>query len=192
MVCVFRDKQSMILRHEVLSQHDLARLPTFCLFPYSCRYCVYWESIKDFDEKVAQSEAERVESEWLKNTMERFGTCGFMVYGDDNPVGYAQYALPSFFPRVREYPSGPPNDDAVFLSCLYIPKRELRGIGIGKYMLRIVESDLLKRGYSSLETFARKGSQSSPAGPLEFYLKHGFSVFRECDDFPLVRKELRK
>jgi GNAT superfamily N-acetyltransferase len=153
---------------------------------------VYWESIKDFDEKVAQSEAERMKSEWLKNTMERFGTCGFIVYGDGNPVGYAQYALPSFFPRIREYPSGPPNDDAVFLSCLYIPKRELRGIGIGKYLLQIVESDLLMRGYSSLETFARKGSESSPAGPLEFYLKHGFSVFRERDEFPLVRKELRK
>lgn len=149
-------------------------------------------STKDFDQKVPQSEAERLKSEWLKKTPEQFGNCGFIVYSDDNPVGYAQYALPKFFPRIQEYESGPPSDDAVFLSCLYVPKRELRGLGIGRYMLDIVESDLLKRGYNSLETFARKGSENSPAGPLEFYHKHGFSVLKEHDEFPLVRKKLRK
>lgn len=181
----------MILKHESLKGTNLTRLPTFRLFPYSCRYCVYWESTKDFDHKVPQSEAERLKSEWLKNTMEQFGNCGCVVYSDDNPVGYAQYALPRFFPRIREYESGPPSDDAVFLSCLYIPKRELRGVGIGKYMLDIVESDLLKRGYNSLETFARKGSENSPAGPLEFYLKQGFSVLRGHGEFPIVRKNLK-
>ncbi|HXX88159.1 MAG TPA: GNAT family N-acetyltransferase [Candidatus Acidoferrum sp.] len=153
---------------------------------------MYWESAKNFDQKVSQSEAERMKSEWLKNTMEKFGNCGLIFYKDDNPVGYTQYALPKFFPRIQEYKSGPPSDDAVFLSCLYIPKRELRGLGIGKYMLDTVESDLLNRGFDFLETFARKHSENSPAGPLEFYLKNGFSVLRERDEFPLVRKKLRE
>ena len=180
----------MSLKHEAVSQQNLTRLPTFRLFPYSCRYCVYWESTKNFDEKVPQSEAEKLKSEWFKNTLERFGSCGFIVCRNCDSVGYAQFGLPKFFPRVSEYSSGPPSDDAVFLSCLYVPKRELRGMGIGKCMLEIVESDLLRRGYKAVETFARKGSESSPAGPLEFYLKHGFSVKRERDEFPLVRKEL--
>ena len=66
------------------------------------------------------------------------------------------------------------------------------GKGIGKYLLNFVLSDLQKHGYSVVETFARKGSESNPAGPLEFYLRHGFFVKRECDEFPLVRKEFRK
>lgn len=64
-------------------------------------------------------------------------------------------------------------------------------MGIGKYLLDFVLSNLQRRGYGALETFARKGLESNPAGPLEFYLKHGFSVKRECDEFPLVRKEFR-
>lgn len=180
-----------MLRHEFLSLANLLRLPTFRLFPFGCRYCVYWESTDDFDEKVAQSDAEHLKREWLKNTMEQFGTCGLIVFRDDDPVGYAQYASPRFFSRVREYPSGPPSDDAVFLSCLYVPKRELRGLGIGKHLLELVETDLHCKGYDFLETFARKGSESSPGGRLEFYLKRGFSVVRERDEFPLVRKELR-
>lgn len=180
-----------MLRHEVLSPANLARLSTFRLFPFSCRYCVYWESTDDFDGNVAQSEAEQTKREWLKNTMGQFGTCGLIVFHHDDPVGYAQYASPRFFSRVREYPSGPPSDDAVFLSCLYVPKRELRGLGIGKHLLELVETDLRDRGYDFLETFARKGSESSPAGPLGFYLRRGFSVVREHDEFPLVRKELR-
>jgi ribosomal protein S18 acetylase RimI-like enzyme len=181
----------MILKHETISQRNMDRLPTFRLFPYSCRYCAYWESTGDFDERVAQSEAERVKREWFKNTLERFGNCGFIVYRDDDPVGYAQYSLPRFLPRTREYASGPPSDDAVFLSCLYVPKRELRGMGIGRYLLETVESDLQRRGYTAIETFARKGSESSPAGPLGFYVRHGFSIASERDEFPLVRKELR-
>jgi GNAT superfamily N-acetyltransferase len=182
----------MALKHENVSQRNLARLPTFRLFPYSCQYCAYWESTKDFDEKVAQSEAEQMKRGWFENTSKRFGNCGILVYHNDEPAGYAQYGLPVFFPKVKEYGSGPPSDEAVFLSCLYVPNRELRGIGIGKYMLEIVESDLRRRGYKAIETFARKGSESSPTGPLEFYLKNGFSIITERDEFPLVRKELKR
>ena len=56
-------------------------------------------------------------------------------------------------------------------------------------MLDIVLSNLQKRGYSAIETFARKDSENNPTGPLEFYLKNGFFVKRERDEFPLVRKE---
>jgi GNAT superfamily N-acetyltransferase len=159
------------------------------LFPYSCQYCLYWESTDDFDEKVSKESAQQLKSDWFKNVSKEFGDCGVIAYLDNESVGYAQYALPKFFPRVRQYASGPPSGDSVFLACLYVPKRELRGIGIGKYLLDIVLSNLQKRGYSAIETFARKDSENNPTGPLEFYLKNGFFVKRERDEFPLVRKE---
>jgi GNAT superfamily N-acetyltransferase len=181
----------MGLRFQATSPENLRDLPVFRLFPYSCRYCVYWESAGDFDEKVARDEAERIKLEWVRSVLNVFGGCGLIAYQNADPVGYAEYAPPRFFARIKEYASGPPSEDAVFLACLYIPRRELRGLGIGKFLLSAVESDLRARGYKAIETFARKGSESSPAGPLEFYLKHGFSVKRDRDDFPLVRKKLK-
>jgi GNAT superfamily N-acetyltransferase len=179
----------MNLKHEIVSSQNLKDLPTFRLFPYSCQYCVYWESKDDFDEKVSKERALQLKSDWFKSVSKEFGDCGVIAYLDNESVGYAQYALPKFFPRVRQYISGPPSEDSVFLACLYIPMRELRGIGIGKSLLDFVLSNLQKRGYSVIETFARKGSGSNPTGPLEFYLKNGFFVKKDGDEFLLVRKE---
>lgn len=177
------------VRCEIASCQNLKDLPTFRLFPYSCQYCLYWESTGDFDEKVSKEKAQQLKSEWFRNVSEKFGDCGVIAYLDNESVGYAQYALPKFFPRVQQYASGPPSNDSVFLACLYIPKRELRGMGIGRSLLDFVLSNLGKRGYTAIETFARRGSESNPTGPLEFYLKKGFFVKRERDEFPLVRKE---
>ncbi|MDH7564717.1 MAG: hypothetical protein QHH24_07600 [Candidatus Bathyarchaeota archaeon] len=44
-----------------------------------------------------------------------------------------------------------------------------------------------RRGFKALETFARKSSAENPSGPLSLYLKYGFRVVVEEDDFPLVR-----
>ncbi len=181
----------MSLRIAVVSTQNLKDLPVFRLFPYSCQYCLYWESTGNFDEKVGKTKAQQLKGDWFRNVSQEFGNCGVIAYLNDESVGYAQYSLPKFFPRVRQYASGPPSDDSVFLACLYVPNRELRGKGIGQYLLNFVLSDLQKQGHSVVETFARKGSESSPAGPLEFYLRHGFFVKRECDEFPLVRKEFR-
>jgi GNAT superfamily N-acetyltransferase len=181
-----------ILRYEAISPQNLKDLPTFRLFPYSCQYCVYWESTEDFDEKVSKERARELKSDWFRNVSKEFGDCGIIVYLNDEPVGYAQYAPPKFFARVQQYKSGPPDTDSVFLACLYIPKRELKGQGIGKSLLDFILSDLQKRGCNAIETFARKGLESNPAGPLEFYLKRGFHVKKECDEFPLVRKEFGK
>ncbi len=128
-------------------------------------------------------------SDWFKNVSKEFGDCGVIAYLDNESVGYAQYALPRFFPRVQQYASGPPSNDSVFLACLYVSKRELRGKGIGGSLLEFVLSDLRKRGYAAVETFARKDSENNPTGPLGFYLEQGFSVRGDRDEFPLVRKE---
>jgi len=179
------------LRCEVVSCQNLRDLPTFRLFPFSCRYCVYWESTDDFDEKIGKEKAQQLKSDWFSEVSKEFGDCGVIAYLDDEPIGFAQFALPKFFARVQQYEAGPPSLDSVFLACLYIPNRELRGKGFGKSMLDFVLSNLQKRGYVAIETFARRGLESNPTGPLEFYLKQGFSVKRNSHEFPLVRKELR-
>ncbi|MCX7785985.1 MAG: hypothetical protein N2201_07200 [candidate division WOR-3 bacterium] len=72
---------------------------------------------------------------WLNNTMRVFGNCGMIVYINRKSVGYAQYAPSAHLPKSSDYPSGPPSADAVLISCIFIPQKEFRGIGIGSILL---------------------------------------------------------
>jgi GNAT superfamily N-acetyltransferase len=112
-----------------------------------------------------------------------------IAYLNGVPTGFVQYGPPRFFPRVKEYASGPPSRDAIFLACLYVADKEARGKGSGKAMLKGLLAELRKRRIKVVETFARKSSESNPSGSLELYLKHGFKIIKDKDDFPLVRFE---
>jgi len=135
--------------------------------------------------------AEEIKRNWFRKVSEKFGSCGLIVYLENIPVGYAQYAPAEFMPRTQRYRSGPPSEDAVFLACLYIPNKELRGRGIGKYMLNHIQADLKNREYNAIEVFARTNSENAPLTSLSFYSKHGFVVKKRKDEFPLVRKKLK-
>ena len=43
-----------MLKTKPVCQENFKDLPDFRLFPYSCKYCVYWETVGNFDEKVEQ------------------------------------------------------------------------------------------------------------------------------------------
>jgi hypothetical protein len=57
-------------------------------------------------------------------------------------------------------------------------------------MLEKLVENLKQQEFKAVETFARKGSDNNPSGPLRFYLKHGFKVISDKDEFPLVRLEI--
>lgn len=78
----------------------------------------------------------------------------------------------------------------MFLAGLFIPELRWRGQGLGSLLLRAILDELSTRGTTAVETFARKGSAANPSGPLELYLKHGFSVLQDDPRFPLVRRVL--
>jgi ribosomal protein S18 acetylase RimI-like enzyme len=158
--------------------------------PSPCRHCLYWQAGVPFDEKK-KLEMEREKREWLNKVIREFGNCAFTAYFSGVPIGFIQYAPPNFFPQVKEYASGPPSEDAVFLACLYITKKESRRKGLGTAMLKELLAELKQRKIKAVETFARKNSENNPSGPLELYLKHNFKIKNDEDDFPLVRFELR-
>lgn len=158
--------------------------------PSQCKYCLYWQTSDSFDEKMLKPEMENKKREWFNKVSRDFGDCGLIAYLSGVPVGFVQYGPPRFFPRVKEYTSGPPNKDAVFLACLYVADKEARGRGLGKAMLKGLLAELRKRKFKAVETFARRNSETNPSGPLELYLKHGFKITNDKDDFPLVRLKL--
>jgi ribosomal protein S18 acetylase RimI-like enzyme len=135
---------------------------------------------------------EKVKLNWHGCVEKAFGSCAKIVFADGSPIGFVQYALPKHFPRVGDYASGPPSEDALFLACLYIISEKHRGKAYGTAMLKNLLKELSKRGFRAVETFARVDSANNPSGPLAFYLKHGFKVVQQKDDFPLVRLELKE
>jgi ribosomal protein S18 acetylase RimI-like enzyme len=62
--------------------------------------------------------------------------------------------------------------------------------GISSALLRAILRDLPDRGLRGVEIFARKSSSNNCSGPLEFWLKHGFHIIREDEDFALAHREL--
>jgi GNAT superfamily N-acetyltransferase len=79
-------------------------------------------------------------------------------------------------------------EGVVFLSCLYIADKTLRGRGLGEALLQNIIDDLKRRGFKAVETFARRGDSNNPSGPLEFYIKNGFTFKDKTNpDRPLMR-----
>jgi GNAT superfamily N-acetyltransferase len=173
-----------LLRIEKIAEHSFKDIPS------PCKYCLYWQTSGPFDEKMLKPKMEREKREWLKKVIGEFGDCGFVVYFSDVPIGFVQYAPAKFFPRMKEYTSGPPSEDAVFLACLYITDKEARAKGLGTTMLEELLAELRRRKFKAVETFAGKKSENNPSGPLMLYLKHNFKIKKDNSDFPLVRSEL--
>jgi len=166
--------------------------------PESCRGCVYWEFPEEF-EKAKQEKTEeqrRLEFKekkrvWFIQTLKEFGTSGKIVYFKGKPVAYAQFAPSARLPNTSHYesqPVGKLEEGVIFISCLYVADSTMRGKGLGEALLKNIIEDLKKRGFTAVETFARRDSSENPSGPLEFYIKNGFIVKdRTNPEFPLVR-----
>jgi hypothetical protein len=107
----------MIIEVKPVGVENFKDLPSFSLFPYSCRYCAFWESL-DFDDETKKEDAEQTKQKWFSNVRKEFGTCGFIVYVNDDPVGFAEYAPVKYFPTISKYFGLTPSDDAIFLACL--------------------------------------------------------------------------
>lgn len=173
-----------MLSFEKIDAYNFSRVPE------PCRLCLYWQTSGEFQPQKPKAELEKAKLDWLGSVEKGFGNCATIACLDGAPMGFVQYALPKHFPRVNDYASGPPSEDAVFLACLYITSENLRGKGFGKLVLKNLLREISERGFRAVETFARADSANNPSGPLAFYLKNGFKVIRQKDDFPLVRLKI--
>jgi len=175
-----------------LTEENLKDLPEIGNFPYSCKYCIYWEEPEEFlvANKIPKEKLYQLKLNWLKSVFKSFGSPGKILYVDDTPVGFSQFAPPKMLPNVYKVFSTLPGKDAIYLSCLYIPNRKFQGRKFGQMMLESVIEEVRRRKFKAIETFARKNNSDNPSGPYEFYVKNGFKVVFDDFEFPLLRKEL--
>jgi len=165
-----------------LTEGNLKDAPEWDSHPFSCKYCLYWEFPEEFSDPEKEKKEDMMQKKlrWLSQTRERFGDCGRIAYLDGKPAGYAQYAPPNLLP----------SEDAVFIGCLFISDSKLRRSGLGSQILQSIVNELKEKGVRTVETFARKGNPNNPSGPMEFYLKNGFRIYKDDKEFPLMRLDL--
>jgi len=175
-----------------LTEENLKDAPEWNAHPFGCKYCLYWEFPEEFlgSTREKKEETMRKKLKWLRDTNEKFGNCGKIVYVDGKAVGYAQYAPPELLPNAANYSAGSSSSDAVLIACLAIVSKEHQGSRLGRQLLQSIIDELRERGTKAVETFARKGNPNNPSGPVEFYTKHGFKVHRNDPEFPLMRLDL--
>ena len=179
------------MKHRIveLTENNLVQAPEWDSRPFSCKWCLYWEhpELLIDPKKEKKEEVFQRKLAWLRRVQKEFGECGKLLYVGQEAVGYAQYAPARFLPNAAAYPAGPASKDAVLISCLFIAREEYRRQGLGTLLLEEILSELQRRGITAAETFARLGGAENPSGPVELYLKHGFHVFRDDEEFPLMR-----
>jgi hypothetical protein len=165
--------------------------------PGTCSQCVYWSFPEVFNGSElleSKQELKNLKKQWSVRILKEFGNCCKILYYNGIPVGYAEYGPSNYFPKIMSYISqniGIIEDGVIFLSCLYISDDKLWRKKLGTKLLLSIIEDLKKRGYKSIETFARKDSSDNPSGPVDFYLKNGFKIKNEVDStFSIVRLNL--
>ena len=81
--------------------------------PAVCGTCVWWQS--------RERRARRRRSAGSRRSRTSSGRWGALYHDDDGRLlGSMQYGPAQLFPRAAELPAGPPSDDSVLVTCVYL------------------------------------------------------------------------
>lgn len=163
--------------------------------PTACRRCVFWELDPVARERAVASGAAADEKEsWVSRVLLEWGSCGRILYVDDQPAGYALYAPAAYVPGATAFPTSPASEDAVLLAALAV-RPEYAGGGLGRVLVQAVVKDVVQRGgIRAIEAFGdRRPSGSGPSCviPADFLLRVGFKTHRRHGRYPRLRMEMR-
>lgn len=154
--------------------------------PPETRSSLYWET--DTDEDPADPAFEK--EEWFSGVLLEWGSCGLaLVEEERGTVGFAQFAPPSFFPRLSRFRCGRVSEDAVYLAYCYVVAPR-RGFGVGTQLIRAVAGALLDRDVRAVEALGDRERSDGWVLPAPFLGANGFQVLLEDPRFPLMRLDL--
>ncbi|MGW7514646.1 GNAT family N-acetyltransferase [Streptomyces sp. NPDC054796] len=160
--------------------------------PKRCRACVFWELDPVSGEAAAKTGQPELEKEaWISAVLLEWGSCGRVVYVDEEPVGYVLYAPPAYVPRSFAFPTSPVSPDAVQLMTAWL-KPSFQGQGLGRVMVQTVAKDVLRRGFKAIEAFGdARWKEPACVLPADHLLAVGFKTVRPHHAYPRLRLELR-
>jgi len=158
--------------------------------PSVCHTCVWWQSRGG---RTASKERwiERIEDDW--------GAWGALYRDDDGRLlGSIQYGPAVLFPRATELPAGPPSDDAVLVTCVYVVSSATPWVEQSLFLAAI--GDARDKGAKALEAFAYRYPEGESTYerflvhrtvfPRDFLADFGFTSVRAQGRVELSRLEL--
>ncbi|MGI5339004.1 GNAT family N-acetyltransferase [Streptomyces sp. CA-181903] len=160
--------------------------------PKRCRACVFWELDPVSGEAALRAGRPELEKEaWISAVLLEWGSCGRVVYVDDEPAGFVLYAPPAYVPRATAFPTSPVAADAVQLMTAWLTPR-FQGQGLGRVMVQTVAKDVLRRGFKAIEAFGdARWKEPACVLPADHLLAVGFKTVRHHPRYPRLRLELR-
>ena len=134
---------------------------------------------------------ERIEDDW--------GAWGALYRDDDGRLlGSIQYGPATLFPRATELPAGPPSDDAVLVTCVYVVSTSTPWVEQSLFLAAI--GDARDKGAKALEAFAYRYPEGESTYerflvhrtvfPRDFLADFGFTSVRAQGRVELSRLEL--
>jgi hypothetical protein len=158
--------------------------------PSVCHDCIWW-----------QTRGRRVvdKDRWMEKVELDFGAWGTVYYDSDGRVlGSMQYGPAQAFPRAWELPAGPPSDDAMLVTCVYLVDESSPWVLQSLFLAAIGEAR--DRGAKGLEAFSYRyidGESNyerfwvhKTVFPQDFLADFGFLPVRSAGRVSLSRLEL--
>lgn len=153
--------------------------------PSPCRSCTLWEL-------GGSSRGPATKDEWVSSVLLGWGSCGRIVYVDDEVAGFATYAPPSYVEGAHAFVGASASPDAVLLLTARILPA-YRGAGLGRLLIQSVAKDVMaRRRVRGIEAIADAlGHENSCVVPAAFLTAVGFNTVQPHPRYPRLRLDLR-
>ena len=163
---------------------------TLATAPSVCHACVWWQS----------REGRRAEKpRWIERAEDEWGAWGTIYYDEAGRVlGSMQYGPSPLFPRAAELPAGPPSEDAVLVTCVYLVDQTSPWVVQSLFLAAIGEAK--DKGAGALEAFSYRYPEGQSIQrrfllhrtvfPHDFLADFGFRIIRSAGRIELARLDL--
>lgn len=158
--------------------------------PTVCHDCVFWQS------RPGRTTSKR---KWIERAEDDWGAWGTVYADDDGRVlGSMQYGPSELFPRADGLPAGPPDEDAVLITCAYLVEGSAQWVMQSLFLAAI--ADVKERGGKAIEAFGYRYVEGESTEerflvhrtvfPSDFLADFGFRTVRRQGRVELARLEL--
>ncbi len=107
-------------------------------------------------------------------------------------IGMLLYGRHYLFPNLSSFNVFPPDNDCVFIGCIYV-KPGYRDMGVGQRLILSIERELLKKRIRSIEIIGQRNTDTKEGRvlvPVKFLIKNGFYIHKNDCHYPLLRLDL--
>jgi len=120
---------------------------------------------------------------------------GYLAYSANKPVGWCNVNNRNNYQRLLKYYDLIDNpDDKVGSLVCFLVSPDFRRKGVAQKLLEQISIDYSMKDYDYLEAYPGKENLSCEKlykGPLSLYQKFDFRIFKEYDDYYVIRKKLK-